>query len=70
MFIQEMDWQKILYAIQPASFFGIHIMTFVVVVVNYLIAIIAIKKLWIKLYVPVAIVIAYLFAGFFYLSKF
>ena len=59
-----------LYAIQPASVFGIHIMSFIVVAVNYLIAVIAIKKLWIKLYIPVAVIAVYLFCGFILLENF
>jgi apolipoprotein N-acyltransferase len=58
------------YAIQPAAFFGIHIMTFVVVLVNYLIAIFIAKKLWRKLYIPVSIVIIYLLAGVFIFQNF
>jgi apolipoprotein N-acyltransferase len=58
------------YAIQPAAFFGIHIMTFVVVMINYLIAIFIVKKLWQKLYIPVSIVIAWLLTGFFILQNF
>ena len=53
-----------LYAVQPASVFGIHIMSFIAVTVNYLVAIIAIKKIWIKLYIPVAAVMLYLLSGF------
>jgi len=52
-----------LYAVQPASVFGIHIMSFIAVAVNYLVAIIAIKKIWIKLYIPLAVVILYLLSG-------
>lgn len=59
-----------LYAVQPASLFGIHIMTFVAVVVNYLIAIIAINKLWVKLYIPVGITVAYMLTGFLILQNF
>ncbi len=59
-----------LYAIQPASVFGIHIMSFIVVAVNYLIAIIAIKKLWIKLYIPALVITLYLFCGFILLENF
>jgi apolipoprotein N-acyltransferase len=53
-----------LYAVQPASVFGIHIMTFIAVAVNYLVAIIAIKKIWIKLYIPLVVVILFLLSGF------
>lgn len=53
-----------LYAVQPASVFGIHIMSFIAVAVNYLVAIIAIKKIWIKLYIPLAVIMLYLLSGF------
>lgn len=53
-----------IYAIQPASVFGVHIMSFIAVAVNYLIAIIVVKKLWIKLYIPAAVILVYLFSGF------
>ena len=53
-----------LYAVQPASVFGIHIMSFFAVAVNYLVAIIAIKKIWIKLYIPLAVIMLYLLSGF------
>jgi apolipoprotein N-acyltransferase len=59
-----------LYAIQPASIFGIHILTFTVVVVNYLIAIIVVKKIWLKTYIPVVAVVAYMIIGFFLLRNF
>ncbi len=59
-----------LYAVQPASLFGVHIMTFVVVAVNYLIAAIAIKKLWVKLYIPAAIAVVYLITGILLLRNF
>ena len=59
-----------LYTIQPASLFGMHILTFVSVTVNYLIAILAIRKLWVKLYVPVVTAMVYFFAGFFLLYNF
>lgn len=59
-----------IYAIQPVSIFGIHIMSFIVVAVNYLIAIIAIKKLWIKLYIPAAVIAVYLFFGFILFENF
>ncbi|MEJ7585972.1 MAG: apolipoprotein N-acyltransferase [Ferruginibacter sp.] len=55
---------KNLYAIQPVSFFGIYILTFVVIAVNYLVAVFILKKSWIKLYIPLVIVIGYVLAGF------
>jgi apolipoprotein N-acyltransferase len=59
-----------LYAVQPASLFSIHIMTFVTIAVNYLIAILAIKKLWRKLYIPLAIAAVYMFIGFILVQNF
>lgn len=59
-----------LYAIQLASVFGIHIMSFIAVAVNYLIAIITIKKLWVKLYIPAAVISVYLFSGFILFENF
>ena len=53
-----------IYSVQPASIFGIHIMSFIAVAVNYLVAIIAIKKIWLKLYIPIAVVMLYLSYGF------
>jgi len=58
------------YAIQPAAFFGVHIMTFFVILVNYLIAACIAKKLWRKLYIPVAVVTAYLVTGFLIFKNF
>lgn len=58
------------FAIQPAAFFGIHIMSFVAIMVNYLFAVFIFKKLWQKLFIPVTIVVAYLLAGFFILQNF
>ena len=52
-----------LYTVQPASLFGIHILTFVVVVVNFHIAQLLSKQLYAKLYIPVSIVLAYLMLG-------
>ncbi len=59
-----------LYAIQPASVFGIHIMSFIVVTVNYQLAMIAIKKLWRKLSIPVIVIAFYICGGFILLQKF
>ena len=59
-----------IYAIQPASIFGIHIMSFIAVAVNYLIAIIAVKKLWIKFYIPAGVIVVYLLSGFFLFQNF
>ncbi len=59
-----------LYAIQPAAFFGIYVLSFVVVFVNYLIAQIIVEKSWKKLFIPVTIVLLYLLAGFLILEDF
>lgn len=58
------------YSIQPASFFGIHILTFIVVLVNYLFAWSIAKRLWLKLYVPAIVIGVYLLASFFLLKDF
>ncbi|TKK71872.1 apolipoprotein N-acyltransferase [Ilyomonas limi] len=52
------------YAIQPAAFFGIHILSFVVVFVNYLIAVFLFQKNYKHLFIPAVVIIAYLFAGY------
>lgn len=58
------------YSIQPASLFGVHILTFISVLVNYLVAYFIAKRSWIKLYIPVTVIVAYLLAGFFLLQNF
>ena len=58
------------YAVQPAAFFSIHVMTFVVIMVNYLTAVFIAKKSWQKLYIPVSIVVTYLLTGFFVFQNF
>ena len=52
-----------LYAIQPAEYFGVHILTFVVVLVNYLAASFILQKQWLKLAIPAGIITVYLIAG-------
>ena len=52
------------YAIQPAAFFGIHILSFVVVFVNYLIAVFLYQQQYKRLFIPALAIIAYLFAGY------
>jgi apolipoprotein N-acyltransferase len=59
-----------LYAIQPASFFGIYILTFIVVAINYLLAVFIIQKQWKQLLIPVAAMIIYLICGYFIYSNF
>ena len=52
-----------LYAIQPAAYFGIHILTFAVIFSNYLFASLIIQKKWRKLHLPVLFILLYLFSG-------
>ena len=59
-----------LYSIQPASWFGIHILTFATVVINYLVAIIVLQKAWKKLYVPIGIVVLYIISGILLFTNF
>jgi len=58
------------YAIQPASFFGIHIITFVTVLVNYMVSFFIVQKQWKELFIPVSVILFYLLAGFFILQTF
>lgn len=58
------------YSIQPASVFGIHILSFSVVLVNYLFATLIFKNGWKQLYIPVAIIIIHLLSGFLILNFF
>ena len=59
-----------LYAIQPAAFFGVHALTFIVVLVNYILAYFITEKRWKKLFIPVAIVLLYQLAGYLILQDF
>lgn len=52
------------YFIQPAAVFGVHILSFIVVAVNFLFAYFIIKGLWLKLYVPIAAIVVYLVTGY------
>ena len=53
-----------LYAVQPASYFGIYILSYVVVFVNYLLAVFIANKEWKKVFIPVAVVFLYMFCGY------
>ena len=55
---------KNLYAIQPASVFGIHIISFIVVLVNFLIADCIIYKRYVQLWKPAVVAAAYMLLGF------
>ncbi|RYZ99272.1 MAG: apolipoprotein N-acyltransferase, partial [Sphingobacteriaceae bacterium] len=59
-----------LYAIQTAEFFGVHILTFIVVLVNYLVAGFLLKKLWIKFLMPVGIVTVFILTGVYLNSRY
>lgn len=59
-----------LYAIQPAAFFGVYILSFVVLLVNYLFAIFISKKQLIKLFIPAGIIAVYFLCGYFILQNF
>lgn len=51
------------FAIQPAAFFGVYILTFAVIFSNYLFASVLLQKNWRKLYIPVVFILFYLLAG-------
>ncbi len=53
-----------LYALQPAEYFGIHGISFIIVFVNYLVADSLYKKQPIKLVWPATLVIVYLVSGY------
>ncbi len=59
-----------LYAVQPASFFGVYILSFAVVLVNYLIAVYVTNKQWKKLSIPAAITLMYLCCGYLIFQNF
>jgi apolipoprotein N-acyltransferase len=59
-----------LYGIQPGEYFGVHIMTFTVVLVNYLLAVILVNRSFGKIYIPLGIVAVYFIAGYFIFSSF
>ncbi len=58
------------YAVQPASFFGIYVLTYIVVLVNYLLAVFIANKEWKKIFIPVAVVLLYMFCGYAMLQNF
>ena len=58
------------YAVQPASLFGTYILSFVVVLVNFLIALCVTKKQWKKLIMPAAAILIYMCCGYFTLQNF
>lgn len=59
-----------LYAIQPASFFGVYILTFIVVAVNYLFAALIVQKQWKELLIPMAVIFIYIVCGYLIYSNF
>ncbi|MDP4228285.1 MAG: hypothetical protein Q8910_18180, partial [Bacteroidota bacterium] len=61
---------KNLYAVQPASLGGISVISFVVVLVNFLISEFIFSCQWRNLSLPALIIIAYLLLGYFILARF
>lgn len=61
---------KNLYAVQPASLGGIPVISFVVVLVNFLISEFIFNCKWRNLSLPALIIIAYLLLGYFILARF
>ncbi len=58
------------FSIQPAAFFGIHLLTFFVVLINYLVAYLFIQKKYKKLFIPIGIVLLYQMSGYLIFSSF
>lgn len=59
-----------LYTIQPAAVFGMHVLTFITVLVNYLLAAVIVEKKWVKLIYPLAAALVYIGWGYFLHSNF
>lgn len=59
-----------LYAIQPAALFGNAALSFIIIVINYLFAGFIIKKQWLQLIIPAAIMAAYMLCGYWIYSEF
>ncbi len=59
-----------LYAVQPASFLGIYVLSYIVVFVNYLLAAFIATKEWKKVFIPVAVVLLYMLCGYAMLQNF
>ena len=59
-----------LYAIQPVAVFGIHIATFVIILINYLIAQYLVQGKWEYLTIPAIVFVGYLFFGYTILLNF
>jgi apolipoprotein N-acyltransferase len=58
------------YFIQPAAVFGMHILSFIIVLVNYLSAYFIARRLWIKLYIPAASIAVFLLTGYLMFANF
>lgn len=59
-----------LWAIQPASFFGVYGLTFIVILVNYITAVVIVEKKWKLGYLPFSFFLAYMVAGYLLLNQF
>lgn len=58
------------YSIQPASYFGIHILSFIIVFINHLSAMIWVQKNKLNLFIPAAILLIYIIVGVVILNQF
>ena len=54
-----------IYSIQPASVFGMHILSFIIVFINYCFAAIITEKKWMRLTIPLACFALYMAWGYF-----
>lgn len=59
-----------IYAIQPAAYFGVPILSFVVLLVNYLCAVFINEKQWVKFLIAVSMIGLYFLSGYFILQNF
>jgi apolipoprotein N-acyltransferase len=57
-----------IYSIQPASVFGMHILSFIVILANYCVASAIAGKRWIHLSLPVALIVLYMGWGYLLLN--
>lgn len=59
-----------LYTIQPAAFFGVPVLSFVVLFINYLCAVFIRGKQWVRLLIPMGVIGIYFLSGYFILQNF
>lgn len=70
LFVIYMGVAQNLYAIQPATFFGPLIITFVLIFVNHSAAYFLWKRRWKMLLIPICIIVGYLITGFIFLKNY